>query len=386
VIANKITNKIKHNKPMFIMLIITGTLFGALFLYQFIMGLIIKRYMMQGPPPVSVATMKVKYLPWKSKLNATGTLRAIKGVDVTTEIAGIVKTIYFTPGSQVQKEEPLIELNDDIEIAQLHALEAQVELAKIVNKRNQEELKIQAVSQATFDASAADLKNKIAQAEAQAALVSKKKINAPFSGKLGFSAVNPGQYVNAGNKIVTLQSLEPIYVDFYVPQQWITKIALGQEVNLTSDAFPKKTFTGKITTLNPIVDINSRNIQIEATVENNELLLLPGMYAQVEVITGKDQLKLTVPQTAISYNPYGDIVYIVKETAGDKKEKQKLVVTQTFVTVGETRGEQITIEKGLKENDTVVVSGQLKLKNGSAVVINNAVLPSNQEKLNVADE
>lgn len=200
---------------------------------------------------------------------------------------------------------------------------------------------------------------------------------APFAGRLGINNVNPGQYVNVGDNIVTLQTLDPIYVDFFLPQQELVNIFIGQTVTAVCNTYPGKVFTGKITTINPLVDTATRNVQVEATLSNPSQLLYPGMFATVEAVVGKPENFLTLPQTAISFNPYGDVAFIVREQGKDKKGEPKLVVSQTFVTVGNTRGDQVAITKGLKEGDTVVVAGQLKLKNGSQVRINNSVLPKN---------
>ncbi len=361
-----------------------------------------------GNPAVTVTTIEAKNLSWQPKLKASGTLRAIKGVDVTTEIAGIIRTIKFSAGATVKEGELLVKLNDDAEVAQLNALIAAADIAKITFDRDTAQFAVEAVSKQTLDNDAATLKGANAQVNQQKAVVAKKIIKAPFSGRLGISYVNPGQYLNPGDKIVTLQTLDPIYVDFYLPQQALNQIATGQNIVMTCDSFPGQKFTGKITTINPIVDTATRNIQVEATIANAKQQLLPGMFASVEIDTGKPIKYLTLPQTAISYNPYGEIAYIVKEKTetdhkDNKKEKEKnknkdkkkskdndkgpaLIAQQTFVTVGDSRGDQVAVLKGINEGDIVVTSGQLKLKNGSTVIINNKVVPSNNPSPNIVDE
>lgn len=387
-------------KRMTLMLIGLGILFGMIFAFQTFKTHMMNKYMKAAIPPVTVTTIEAKNQPWQPKINASGSMRAIKGVDVTTELAGMVKSIQFTPGTSVKEGTLLVQLNDDAEVAQLDALLAAQDIARITLERDKAQFAVQAVSQQTLDNDAATLKSAQAQVNQQKATIDKKIIRAPFTGRLGISNVNPGQYVNPGDKIVTLQALDPIYVDFYLPQQNLKLIKQGMPVTLTTDSYPGKTFTGKITTINPIVEAATRNIQVEATIRNPNQLLLPGMFSTVEVSTGKPEQFLTLPQTAISYNPYGEIAYIVKEQediqddknkkskdkSKDKKDKPVLIAHQTFVTVGEARGDQTTVLSGIKPGDIVVTSGQLKLKNGSHVVINNNVVPTNNPAPNVVNE
>lgn len=373
-------------KRMLIMLIGLGILFGGIFGYHFIKGMMIKKYMASmGTPPVAVATMKVKTETWQQTTQATGSLRAIRGVDVTTEIAGLITTILFKPGSQVKKGDLLIKLNADTEIAQLEALQASEQLAQITYNRDKAQFAIQAVSQATVDADIANLKNLQAQVEQQKTIIEKKHIRAPFSGRLGICYVNPGQYLNPGDKIVTLQTLDPIYVDFYLPQQTLVSVTKGLPVQLTSDTYPGKIFTGKITTINPLVDVATRNVQMEATVDNSKNELIPGMFTNVEITTGKPKPYLTVPKTAIAFNPYGEIAYLVQEKT-EKDGKKHFFAQQTFVDVGASRGDQISVLRGLKDGETIVVSGQHKLKNGSPLTINNTTMPSDNPNPTSVDE
>lgn len=374
-------------KRMMIMLICVGILFGLIILYKAFTAIMIKKYMSSNASPtVTVSTQKVGYESWQPTLHSTGTIRAVKGVEVTTEIAGMVRDIPLKQGSYVNKGTLLLKLNDDSEVATLHALQASQELAKITYERDKAQFAISAISKATLDADFADLKSKIAQVEQQQAVIAKKNIQAPINGVLGICTLNPGQYLNPGDKIVTLQSLNPIYIDFYVPQQSIVNIAKGQTVQITADPFPGEVFTGKITTLNPIVDTDTRNVLVEALLNNPKQKLLPGMFTKVIVNIKKPTRFLTLPQTAVSFNPYGEIVYIVTEKGKDKNGKPHLVANQTFVTVGETRGDQISILKGIKSGDIIVTNGLLKLKNGSTVAINNKVQPSNNPSPKPIDE
>lgn len=373
-------------KRMLIMLICVGILFGSIFLYKAFNSFMMKIFMTSNPPAVTVSAAKAKYSLWQTEMTASGSLRAIRGVNVTTELSGIVQKIYFKPGDSVQQGTILTQLNIDADVSKLNSLKAAADLADTTFKRDKAQYAVQAISKAALDADAADLKTKQAQVAEQLAIIAKKTIRAPFTGRLGISAINPGQYLNAGDKIVTLQELNPIYMDFYVPQQALPKLKIAQAVDVTIDAFPGKIFSGKITTIEPIVDSNTRNVEIEATVLNLRNELLPGMFARVRVRTGTPQRFLTLPQTAITFNSYGDIVYIVRKSGKDKKGKPLLSVTQSFVTTGETRGDQIMILKGLHEGDTVVTSGQLKLKNGTTIAINNSVTPSNNPTPNTIDE
>lgn len=363
-----------NKKRMFVMLLFMGILFGGIFAYKTVGKLIFLHIMKtRQAPAVTVSTTTVSHSAWQSQLDYYASLRAVQGVNVTTELPGLVQTVYFTTGETVQKGAILVQLNADAETAQLNSLKAEENLAQKTYTRDEAQYKIKAISKATLDTDEANLKSLDAQVAQQAATVVKKTVVAPFSGQLGISTVSPGEYLNAGQAIAPLQELDVMYADFYVPQQDLVKLQLGQTVDLTVDAFPGKTFSGKITTINPVLDTTTRNVEVEATFDNADNKLVPGMSGDVAVTIGEPQEILTLPQTAISFNPYGDIVYRVsKET---ENNKEKLTVSQVFVKTGQTRGDQIEILSGLNEGDVVVTAGQLKLKNGSTVVINNSIKP-----------
>jgi len=365
-------------KRMVIMLVAVGVLLGGLVGFNFFKGYMMQKYMASAPVPTSTVTaMKVDYQQWQPQLSAVGTMRAVRGVDVTSEVAGLVRTINFKSGDEVKAGQVLAQLNADSDIAQLHSLEAAADLASTVYERDKQQLAAEVISKAQVDTDAGDLKSKRAQVAQQAALVEKKTIRAPFAGKLGISTVNPGQYLNAGDKLVTLQTIDPVYVDFNLPQQQLPLVAIGQKVILTADAYKGVTFEGKVNAINPKVDTNTRNVMIEATVPNPKRLLLPGMFATVKLNSGDEQRYLTLPQTAITYNPYGDTVFVVKESdKKDAKGNTVLTAQQVFVTTGPTRGDQVAILKGVEPGAQVVTSGQVKLKNGSPVAINNTILPA----------
>lgn len=371
------------HKRMAMMLSVVFILFGGIFGYKFIKVLMMPH---PAPSPVSVSSTVIRRQEWQSKLRSVGTLRAIHGVDITTELAGMVKKIHLTPGSQVKTGDILLELNTDAEMAHRNSLRAIADLAEMTCKRDKFQLAVQAISQATLDFSKADLRNKKAQLAQQEAIIAKKIIRAPFSGLLGISAVNLGQYINAGDKIITLQSLDPIYVDFFLPQQALSSVKVGQKITLTIDAYPDQKFMGNITSMDPKIDPETRNIQIEATIANPESKLYPGMFGEVEIYTGASQNMLVLPKTAISFNPFGEIAYIIRETGKDKEGKAVLSAKQTFVTVGESRGDEVTVLKGLKEGDQVVTAGQLKLKNGTLVMVNNSVVPDVNPAPHLLDE
>jgi len=380
-------HKTTIKKRMKVMLICVGILFGSIFLYKEFVSFMIKRFMASNKTPtVTVSAMKAEYSLWQPKITASGSLRAIRGVNVTTEIAGMVKTIYFTPGAFVKEGDILVQLNADSDIASLHSLEAKAELAKITYLRDKAQYAIQAVSKQVLDTDADQLKSAIAQVAEQAAIVAKKTIRAPFSGRLGVSQVNLGQYMNPGDVVAMLQTLDPIWADFFVPQQVLGQLKVGLTVLVTTDSFPGKTFTGKITTINPAVDSATRNVEVEATVANPTFELAPGMFATVNIDTGSPQRYLTLPLTAISFNPYGELIFVVRETGKDSKGQPVLTATQTFVTTGATRGDQVAIVNGLKEGETVVTSGQLKLKNGNPVAIDNSIPVPNNPAPQVSNE
>jgi len=374
-------------KRMTIMLLIIGLLFGGIFGFQAFKAYKIKQFFATNKaPPVTVTAMPAAFQTWQPQINAVGSLRAVRGVDLASEIAGIVRSLHFRSGDEVKANQTLVQLDADADVAQLRSLEAAAELARTTYDRDKAQYAARAISQATLDAAAADLKSKRAQVAQQRALVDKKTITAPFAGRLGISTVNPGQYLNPGDKIVTLQSLDPIYADFYLPQQQLSSVALGQAVVVATDSYPGQTFSGKISAISPKVDPNTRNVQIEATLANPKRELLPGMYASLTIEAGSAERFLTLPQTAVTFNPYGESVYLVEQGEKGADGKPTMVARQSFITIGESRGDQIAILRGIKEGDVVVTSGQLKLRNGSLVTINNAVQPSNEPAPKPVDE
>jgi membrane fusion protein, multidrug efflux system len=366
-------------RRMTIMLFSTILLLGLIFGFNQLKTFMIKHFISgMGLPPATVSTMVIGRSEWQPKLTSVANVRAFRGVDLSPEIGGLVEFVAIKSGMDVQEGEILIKLNDASDVAQLNSLKAMADLAKVINERDRQQVAIQAISKNVFDTSKADAKSKQAQVAQQAALVAKKSLKAPFSGRVGIVMINPGQYVNPGDKLVTIQTLDPIFVDFNLPQSTAGQIAVGQEIMVTTDAFKDASFAGKITAISPKVDLNTRNIKVEAQLANPDKKILPGMFANVNIKVGKLESLLTLPQTAVTYNPYGSTVFLAKPTG--KKDKQgnpTLEAQQVFVTTGSTRGDQVAILKGVEEGATVVTSGQLKLKNGTPLIINNTVQPAN---------
>ncbi len=365
-------------KRMVIMLIAVAIVFGGIFGFQAFKAVMIRKFIgAMRSPPQTISAAKAGYSQWQPQIDAIGTLRAVKGADLSLEVSGIVESISFTSGDDVAQGAPLLKLRTADDVARLQSLQAMAELSDITSQRDQKQFKMQAVSQATLDTDAANLKNARAQVAQQQAIIDKKFLRAPFAGHLGIRAVDLGQYLGPGTVIVTLQALDPIFVDFFVPQQSVDRIRLGQTVTVKVDAFKEQTFSGEISAINPKVDLGSRNVQVRATLKNADHRLIPGMYATVEIATGEPRNFITLPQTAITYNPYGDTVYVVVDgKGGDADGKPRLVARQTFITTGATRGDQVAVLKGVADGDMVVTAGQIKLHNGSTVLIDNSVTPT----------
>jgi membrane fusion protein (multidrug efflux system) len=397
-----VENKPSTRKRMIIMIV------AVLALIAIIAGikvLMIMRLLagMKPPPPAVVTTAKTSYQEWQPELRAVGTLRAARGADLALEVAGLVGRVNVRSGEDVRTGQLLLELVTTDEVANLHQLEAQAALSQLTYERAQRQIAVHVIAQADYDNAAADLKVKQAAIAQQQAIIAKKQLRAPFAGRAGIVTITPGTYLNSGTVIVTLQELDPVYVDFFVPQKDLAQAQVGRNATLTLDAFPGKSFRGTVNAVNPKVDTDTRNVLVEARVPNPDRVLSPGMFVNVTVDAGSQQRYLTLPQTAIVYNPYGETVYIVRtksqfdaeQAAAAKnadpvdndpppKKKSKgpppipadaLVVEQTFVSTGPTRGDQVAILSGLDAGVEVVSSGQIKLKNGAPVRIDNRVLP-----------
>jgi membrane fusion protein (multidrug efflux system) len=328
------------------------------------------------PPPTSVATAKAVFEEWMPQIEVVGTFQPVRGADLSVEVPGIIDQVNFDSGGDVAAGAQLIKLRDNDDVAKLRTLEANRDLAKSNFDRDKAQYDRMLISRAQFDVSAANLQALEAQVAEQQAVIAKKTLRAPFAGHLGIREVNAGQYISPGTKVVTLQALDPIYIDFFLPQQVLERVQVGQVVTVRVDTYPDATFSGRITTIDPKVDASTRNVAVRATLPNRDRRLLPGMFATLEIQTGQPVRYITLPQTAITFNPYGNMVFRVTEET-DKEGKQSLIARQTVVTTGQTRGDQIAVLSGLNEGDLIVSAGQTKLQNGAAITVNNAVQPSN---------
>jgi membrane fusion protein (multidrug efflux system) len=363
------------------LLVVVGILGG-------IKGLQIERMIAQGkqfsPPPEPVTTAVARKETWESLLTAVGSLEAVQGVIVTAELSGKVERIGFEPGTKVKTGELLVQQDISAENAQLRAAEANLTLAKIDLERKRKLLAQRTISRSEYDNAEAQFKQAAAQADTIRAAVKKKTIRAPFDGRLGIRLVNMGQVLKEGDPIVSLQSIDPIFVNFSLPQQQLAQVTSGLTVQVTTDALPGQVVDGKITAINPQVDPATRNIQMQATVANPEERLRPGMFVNVAVVLPARKDVLAIPATAVLYAPYSDSVFVVEEKKEEKNGQPGQVVRQKFVRLGEKKGDYVAVVSGLEEGDTVVSTGVFKLRNGQSVVVDNAVTP--EFKLNPEPE
>jgi membrane fusion protein (multidrug efflux system) len=360
-------------KPLVIMLIIVAVVLGGVFAWQAFIGSMTKKYMAgAATAPQTVSTATAVATTWQSQIQAVGTLRAVRGADLSPQASGVVGEIEFDSGNEVPAGKLLLRLKPNDDFAKLQQLQAAAELAEQNYKRDQEQFAAQAISQATLDSDVSTLKSARAQVAAQQALIEEKIVRAPFAGRLGIRQVDLGQYLNAGTIIVTLQALDPILVDFYLPQQALGHIKIGQTATATVDTYPGVKFAGVIESINSKVDTASRNIQVRASFHNADRRLVPGMFAAIAVESGEVTRQMTLPQTTITHNPYGDTVYLVQH------DGNRNTVLQRFVKLGATRGDQVAVLSGVNQGDVVVSAGQMKLRNGAAVIINNKLLPTDE--------
>ncbi len=366
-------------KRMILMLIIAGLILGGVVWFQgFKTKMIAKAIHGQANPPQTVATAVAREMRWQPTVDAIGTLAASQQASLSAEVGGLVTAIRFKSGAGVRAGQLLVQMDDAPLVAQLAQLQAQAALARQNLTRDRAQFALHAVSQATLDADEASVKALDAQISAQRALIAQKHIAAPFAGRLGLRHVNLGQYLAPGNAVVTLQKLDPMEIDFTVPQSQVDLIRVGMPAQLRSSAVPGKEFAARVIAIEPQIDTGTRNLTVRARVSNPHDQLLPGAFANVRIDDGAARDYLTLPNAAIAYNPYGATVYVVKDEGRDSHGKPKLVAEQRFVTTGPTRGDQVAVLKGLKAGETVVTAGQLKLRNGSPIIVNNSVEPADQ--------
>ena len=328
------------------------------------------------PPPTAVTTVVAKKETWLGTLNVIGTAAAVQGVTVSADLPGTVDRIAFDSGKPVNAGDVLVELDTRQERAQLAAMEAQRDLARINFGRMQQLVKEGVIAQTEFDNATAQQKATEAQVGEIRATIARKTIRAPFSGILGLRQVNLGQYLSAGEAIVSLQSLNPIYVDFGVPQQVAAQVRVGRSLSVSSDDVGGIKFAGRVTALDSVVNEATRNFQVQATLANPGGKLRPGMFVEVAIVTGTDRPVIALPASAINYAPYGDSVYVVSDLK-DPHGKAYRGVSQRFVKLEGSRGDQVAVVSGVQPGEEVVSSGVFKLRNGAAVQVNNKVQPGN---------
>lgn len=328
-----------------------------------------------GMPPMTVTSAEVKQENWAPLLSAVGSISAVQGAIVSTELPGTVAEVAFESGATVKKGDLLVRLDASAEEAQFRSAQADLQLARNDLERSHGLAGRKVISKAELDAAESKFKQKEASVDQMHSMIEKKTSRAPFDGLAGIRQVNVGQVVKEGTQIVSVQSLNPIYVDFALPEKRLPDLSTGLEVHVRTDAFPDREFPGKLTALNSSVDTATRNLPLQATLENREHLLKPGMFAKVDVVLPQKQPALVIPATAIAYAPYGDSVFVIEKKRDPKSGKESQVIRQQFIRTGETRGDFVAVTQGLKAGETVVSSGVFKLRNGMPVVINNALAP-----------
>ena len=341
----------------------------------------------QPMPPSSVSAVTVEAMSWQPRLGAIGNVQAVQGVLVNNQVAGQVERILFESGDMVRAGQALVQLDTEVDAADLAGLVASLDLAETQLNRNQKLLKDRAVSQGDFDEISAQVSQAKAQVQSKKALIEKKTIRAPFDGQLGIRRVNLGQFLAAGSALAELEALDPVYVDYALPERHLAKLRVDQPVQVTVSAYPGRVFDGRIRAISPAVDRQTRNVQIRALLANPDRLLRPGMFAKVETLLPQKDKVLTLPRQAVTFNTYGDSVFVIEEQTAIKADGAsaesttgaeappatetgpKLVVQRRQIDTGDVRGAQVEVLDGLSEGERVVSAGQVKLRNGVEVVI-----------------
>jgi membrane fusion protein, multidrug efflux system len=336
-------------------------------------------------PPTTVSSVTVKEEDWAPVLSAVGSISAVQGAVVSAELGGVVSQVAFENGSTAKKGDLLLQLDASAEEAQMHTAEADLNLARADLERSRELVGRKVISKAEIDAAESKFKQKEGSVDQMRSMIAKKTVRAPFDGQLGIRQVNVGQMINAGQQVVPLTSLDPVFADFALPQQHLGQLTPGLDVHVTTDALPGRVFNGKLTAINSMVDSSTRNITLQATLENPDHALRPGMFAKAEVILPQKRKTLIVPGSAISYAPFGDSVFVIDKKKDEKTGKESQVIRQQFVRLGEARGDFVAITQGLKSGEMVVSTGVFKLRNGMAVTINNDLAPKPQVNPNPLD-
>lgn len=339
-----------------------------------------------APPPMAVSSARVDTMDWAATKGAVATLVAVQGVTLGAELPGKVREIAFESGSHVKKGAVLVRLDTSLEEAQLDAARAEAELARLSLQRARTLRASESSTQADLDAAQARAQQAQAAVAALEATLAKKVIRAPFDGRISIRQVELGQVLSPGTPIASLQSVSPIHAEFWLPQQAISELAAGQKVALRTDAFPEAQWQGELTTVNPEVDVATRNVRVRATFPNDDGRLRPGMFANVDVISGENRKTLVVPATAVLYAPYGDSVYAVEQKKDEKSGAVATVAHQKFVRLGERRGDFVAVISGLSAGETVVSGGAFKLRNGMSVAVNDALAPGAKVDPKPADQ
>ena len=329
-------------------------------------------------PATTVTSAVVKEEDWAPRLSAIGSVSAVQGAMLSTDLAGTVAEVKFENGAVAKKGDVLVRLDASSEEGQLRTAVADLELARNDLERTRDLAARRVISKAELDAAESKFKQKEGAVGNMRAMVGKKEVRAPFDGQLGIRQVNIGQMINAGQQVVALTALDPVYVDFALPQQELSKLSAGFEVGVHTDAVPGREFKGKLTAINSMVDTVTRNVTLQATLENPDHTLRPGMFAKIDVLLPEKQKALVVPGSAISYAPFGDSVFVIEKKKDPKTGKESQVIRQQFVRIGEARGDFVSITDGLKPNETIVSTGVFKLRNGMPVTINNDLAPKPQ--------
>jgi membrane fusion protein (multidrug efflux system) len=336
-------------------------------------------------PPTTVSSVTVKEEDWAPMLSAVGSISPVQGAIVAAELGGVVSDIKFENGGSAKKGDVLMRLDTSSEEALLRSSEAEAELARTDLERTRGLASQKVISKSELDAAESKFRRLTAIVDQMSSNIRKKTIVAPFDGQLGIRQVNVGQMINAGQQVVPLTSLDPVFADFALPQQYIGQLTPGLEVQVTTDALPGRVFNGKLTAINSMVDSSTRNIMLQATLESRDHALRPGMFAKAEVTLPEKHKTLVVPGSAISYAPFGDSVFVIDKKKDEKTGKESQVIRQQFVRVGEARGDFVAITQGLKAGDMVVSTGVFKLRNGMTVTINNDLAPNPQVNPNPVD-
>ena len=327
-------------------------------------------------PPIAVSAMPASKQAWMPEFQAVASLQAVQGVEVTGEVPGLITAIHFQSGQKVKQGDLLLELDMSTDRAQLQSLKAAEDLARAQYARQQNLVQRDMAPQSDLDEAEAKFKQAQAEVRKQQALIDKRQIRAPFDGVLGLRKVEKGQYMQPGIPIISLQNMQPIYVNFSLPQENLHQVSLGQHIELSVDTWPDRTFKGQITAFDSKISSTSRNIRIQATLPNADEVLRPGMYGQVTVQFGQPQEVITLPQTAISSNPYGDVVFVLTQVEDSAHGADLYQASRRFVHTGLNRGDQVAVTQGIEENDLVVTTGGHKLREGAKAIINNQVEPS----------